>query len=642
MSTSPLGASVIPGSGSDAAVLGWINEVLQEGDNFLRAQQGYNKIGETIRATMGDADDLSVLKLAKLSVTSSNRIGKCFFDLASMYTDIRPFWEYRTSNPRYQKQAEILGKLSSHWYTQRQIDVRLTEAVMWHLVGGTGWPHVYWDPVIQDQQVKGLDPRDVLPIRPSTYGSIQTAFGVCLREENTVNYLRRRYPSKAALIRADRDASQSTAAQTSRVGRLLEQVTSPFWSYMEKQGMARGMPRIPTADVFTIYLADPAVNKSGFPVAVGEFDPQGKPANNWSYLVQPGDPLYPRKRCIIATRTAVLYDGPSIYWHGLFPVPKLTLRPTPWSWFGQAPLWDALPLQQSLRRVLRGIDDHVDKVLEPGVIADKNSVSRSDLDAINTRRPGMKLRHNPLAGKGIAIDRDPPLGQEIYNHRDWLINEIDMITGVRDLTQLLRLNQMPAADTMDKLIEAMTPSVRMASRMIEAFMREFAMIVASNFAQFYTLPLRLAILGPDGVTTEDFDFDPDTFIPDYMHESDFDESGRVPTREALERGPLPRYQRGHEFMRQITYHVAPGSQLASSEIERKMMYLQLARAGLVDRWTLLEVLGIPNVGEPPAGATTITDRLMAEQQMGLGMQVNPAGRKASGQTTPRLVMKEST
>jgi hypothetical protein len=72
-----------------------------------------------------------------------------------------------------------------------------------------------------------------------------------------------------------------------------------------------------------------------------------------------------------------------------------------------------------------------------------------------------------------------------------------------------------------------------------------------------------------------------------------------------------------------------------------MLYLSLSRAGLIDHWTLMDILGIPNVGTPPAGANTITDRLMAEQNMGLGMQVSPTGRKASGQTMPRMTMKES-
>lgn len=56
----------------------------------------------------------------------------------------------------------------------------------------------------------------------------------------------------------------------------------------------------------------------------------------------------------------------------------------------------------------------------------------------------------------------------------------------------------------------------------------------------------------------------------------------------------------------------------------------------MDIWTLYEKLGIPNVGKPPGDAVTITDRLMAMQQMGLTPNVSPTGRKASGQTMPTM------
>jgi hypothetical protein len=99
--------------------------------------------------------------------------------------------------------------------------------------------------------------------------------------------------------------------------------------------------------------------------------------------------------------------------------------------------------------------------------------------------------------------------------------------------------------------------------------------------------------------------------------------------------------RARHFLRYFTFHIAPASLLASSEIERKLLYLSLARAGLIDHWTLLDTLGVDNVGEPPQGARTITERLMAEQESGLGMNISPTGRKASGQTMPRMVTKES-
>jgi hypothetical protein len=150
----------------------------------------------------------------------------------------------------------------------------------------------------------------------------------------------------------------------------------------------------------------------------------------------------------------------------------------------------------------------------------------------------------------------------------------------------------------------------------------------------------MTIMGAAGATQQDFDFDPGSVVPDFVSDSDYGPNGEL-TYDAMARGPMPRYDRAREFLRQFSFKIAPGSMLAASEIRRQMMYLQLSRAGLIDHWTLMDVLGVPNVGAPPVGANSITDRLVAEQEMGLGMNASPAGRKASGQSSPRLVVKES-
>ena len=153
-------------------------------------------------------------------------------------------------------------------------------------------------------------------------------------------------------------------------------------------------------------------------------------------------------------------------------------------------------------------------------------------------------------------------------------------------------------------------------------------------------PRRLTVLGATGITNEDFDFDPGSLVPDFVDPEDFSDEGLVKA-ESLARGPMPRYERAKEFLRQFSFHIAPGSLLAASEIQRKLLYLQLSRAGLIDVWTLLDVLGVPNAGLPPQGANTITERLAAQQQMNIAMAENSAGRKATGQSMPRLVTKES-
>lgn len=108
-----------------------------------------------------------------------------------------------------------------------------------------------------------------------------------------------------------------------------------------------------------------------------------------------------------------------------------------------------------------------------------------------------------------------------------------------------------------------------------------------------------------------------------------------------------------------------------------MMNFQLARMGYLDFWSLHESLETPNVGNPPpiplpalqppqdpqqlllgiaegkyivdpANPTmvmeirtpmTVTERLIAQQMLGIGMTENPAGRKASGQETPHVESK---
>ena len=304
------------------------------------------------------------------------------------------------------------------------------------------------------------------------------------------------------------------------------------------------------------------------------------------------------------------------------------------------PLWDLLSLNKALNKLLRVYDDWAERLARPDAIADKTVISEHGLNKIDTRRAGKRIRINPSAGKGLVFQGPDPLPADFWKGIEYYEAKIKELSGSQDMSNMMKLGQMPSPDTVEQLIQSMSLSWRMRSRVIEVFMREYAMMMAYNYAQLYTLPRRLTILGASGSTKEDWDFDPGSLIPDFVDPEDFDEQGHV-KQESIARGPLSRYDRSKEFLRQFSFHVAPGSLLAASEIQRKMLYLQLSRGGLIDHWTLLDVLGIPNVGSPPDGANNITDRLMAEQNMGLGMQVNPAGRKASGQSQPRLVTKES-
>lgn len=630
--------------------IAWLTEAVAESEAFLAAQPGWSKIGKSIDTimSMDETDELD--PRSALSQTRTNRIAKISEDIAALMTDTKPFWDYAVSNRRFEQTAANYGKLATFWYQGRNIDLRLADAIKYYVAAGTGYIHLFWNSEIGDVDACAEDPRNVLPVRPVNYESCESCLGIIVKRKVPVNYIKDRYKVNAT---ADSDGSSITWLEKLRDS--AADIVSPIWKFSKSTKAEPDLPRIPTCTLYTMYLKDDRKNTSkdlgtkftGKPREMGEFmdgqgDDAGKriPANNWSYIAKVGDPLYPHRRTITWVGNQIVYDGPSFYWHDQFPIIKLTLQPYPWSWLGKAPVWDLLRLQTSLNRLLRVVDDHAAQVAQPGSVHDKNSVSRSVYDTFDTRRAGWKIYQNPLAGKGIQIVNPPALDASIWEHIKWIIEEMDELSGVTDVSQMMKLNQLPSTSTVESILNSMTPALRFRSRILEAFTRNLAMQLAYNFTQFYTLPMRVVILGPGGIVQDDFDYDPGTLVPDFVHADDFDTQGS-PTADALVRGPLPRYDRAREFLRRFAFKITPGSLLNAAQVEQKMIYLQLTRAGWMDIFTLWEILGIPNIGVLPDDVRTIPERLQYQASLGLNGDVNAAGRKASGEAPPRIVAKES-
>lgn len=567
---------------------------------------------------------------ASLSRVRDNHLAHTAVNLASALSDIKPFWEYKTNNPKFQKIASLGNKRALSWWLTRQIDMRFLDVVKWGLAGATGYAHLCFNPDTDDQDMLPEDPRNVFPVRPAGFESIQDAFGVIIRRERTLNWVKQMYPKSSAGVKPDRDGFLNAIEKHNRMSLMAEKFgieDSAFWSQVDSAKKRSGEMNIPIVDVYTLYVKDRTRNNHDYRVEVGSKD------FAWKYLVEKGDMLYPRLRRIVFCKTGILDDNPSPYWHGLFPLVKLTLDPWPWSYLGKAPLWDLLPLQDELDRMLRVVSDWLQKVAQPDVVANAQAVSRSEFKQINTRVAGLKLRTNPMGGQaGVTVQPPPNLPPQFLEILSHVYSRMDTLSGVQDMTKISQLNQIPASETIERMMEAMTPLVRLRSRVMEAALRPFAMISLSNFLQFDTLPQRLATLGPEGMTFEDAElYDPGTMIPDRMQ----DERGRdLETRE----------EKAIAMLRMFTYHVAPGSLLSASEITEKLLTLQLFRAGAVDIVTLLEKLQIPNIGAERVGVPdTILERLAWQANIGMGAGAEQAGpgRKPTAQEMPKMVSKDS-
>lgn len=625
-------------------VLGWALEAIQEKEAFLKGQPGVDRIDETIRAILSAPDPMMNASVpGPLSRTDCNQLGKIALDLRSGLTDTKIFWEYRTNNKRYEQSGVLATKRARAWWINQQCDMRFTDGISWCFAAGSAAMRLVYNREKGEQELQAWDPRDAAPIRPNSLLDYDDAFGVLLQKENTVNYLRSLYVGKRAypggpiitesMIRPDREGA--FARLSTALDDFVDKIRSPLLRGVWGEQRAKTKLKVPSCDTFTIEVKDDSRNNTGHTILKGPHDRDGKPQANWCYAVEPKEPLYPRGRVIVLTRSCVLYDGPSIYWHGGFDVMKLTLDAWPFSWLGKSPIRDLLPLQDLLRESLRLLHNHIKKLGRPALIADKNNVSRAQWEKLDTSLAGLKALQNPSMGKGIQIvQENPQLLEALLPVMGFIIERMEFISGSKDVTNFAKLGQIPASETIERMMEVMSPAIRSRSRTLEAFLRPLAFKVLSNFMQFETMSKRIRCLGPEGAVLEDMDWDPGTMVPDYVHPEDLTISG-TPTAAAQARGPRSRMERATLFMPQFDFIISPGSLLKASEISDKLLHLQLARAGWMDIWTLAERLGIQNFGAPPNGANTVTERLIAQMELGLAGTVSAAGRKASGQQMPQ-------
>src|SRR5690606_26566106 len=231
------------------------------------------------------------------------------------------------------QQADLLTKLTTASWVTNMWDVILGDVIKYALCAGTGDLVNTWDPYLGwggDIAMSARDARDTLPWRPAIHNrSIQAWEGLTLREGHSVNAMRGLFPTLAHLFRPTSDSLLSTLMGQAR--RLIARFQSPAGDALAGLNQPAAVSRARSGNVplSRTWLTDRTQNLTTQPI------PMGTPGSSWAYVVPPKGYVYPYKRMILWTPDAILYDGPSTYWHGLFPVARLKLWDLPWHFLGQ-------------------------------------------------------------------------------------------------------------------------------------------------------------------------------------------------------------------------------------------------------------------------------------------------------------------
>lgn len=647
--------------------LAWLTEQLREGEAYIRATTPTDDIKLAMKMISGKYEEKLPRRLSNLRV---NYVRRQVREVVATLSNLRPMWGYSNDNREYDAQTSILNKLLQGWWMSSFADRRIKEALQYAAVQGVGyispiWDKDFWTAGRGDVALHVYGLYDVIPIQMGPDSDLQNAYAVILKIEVPINRARNLYPAFADKITPDRIAPSWYSQALGKVRRFL----SPILEYSQREESASGQP--PTVDICYAYVLDNSINQSGQTV------PMGDPGTSWYYEVPSfgsdlstgvhdllGRPLtrkagyedsrlYPMRRLITFTSSCVIADGPSPWWHAKVPVVPFYLDDWPWEPFGAPVARDGLSVQATNISLLRAIVDSANVRLDPPAGYNRDTISNTAARKVSLRVPGQRIPIDTTVPEHFKPLVDP----RQYDVPPWILELIpqlwafsDKLLGLNDVQALARSRaQMPAADTIDKVLELAGPVATDQSRSMEPGLAQIGEMFKSLVFQFYTDARRIKLLGPDGVTPEDFDYDPGTLIPAGMGDS----SNRI-TKAKLHQN-------------RFLFHVTPASLHQITQTSRRLMYLQLSRVGFpIDPWTLAEIFDVPNFGRPPEGANTVIERWVAwnELQMELAAKAqqmqqmqsvaaalrssaapglgppHPEGRPPTAQTVPHIETRD--
>ncbi len=606
--------------------LAWLKQTVEEGTGFLASQTSATEFGKG-RALIAGAN--APIRGGTLSKVTANLTKRIIRDVSATLSNIRPIWGYSTDNRAYDGIAELLNKLLMSWFLSNFADRALKGWIQYALVMGSGWiaptwESRHWNRGYGDIELDVYSPEDVIPTQLPADGNYQRAYAMTLRKEVPINLARAMFPTKAMEIIPDRTSPKGFGRFTGKVMSFLSPVLNRFGVQNRTK---RPISAFPTVDVYQTFIVDLSINEGPDAVVMGE------PGTSWSYIVpvlgsqipngkdSAGNIItrtattedcmfYPFRRLITWTNSGILRDGPSPWWHGLFPGVKLSLDSWPWEFLGMSTSRDISSLDEANNNLRRAMTDSANARLRPALMFDDRSQSQSTLDSFDTRVPG-----NAIAVDFTANERPirPVLEAGYYDAPSWIPEFIanneglmKYLAGASDVDAIAKARQIPASDSIEKILEMAGPMVTDMTREMEYSLMMLAVMLKAMFFQWYSSPRRMQRLGIDGITLEDGDlFDPKTLTPSHM-----------PGEPQDYPSAFTNVQRARRVMESIFFKITPNSLHQVTQLTRKLIYIQLQKSGVpIDPWTIAEVFDIPNFGKPPVGANTVYEKWVAFEKM---------------------------
>jgi hypothetical protein len=620
--------------------LGWLDESVQEGQAWLKAQRGYADFRKSLDIISGRDIGRSVAEYR--SHVSTNRLKRNISEIVNTLAKLRPMWGYHSDNKAYKDQAEMMNKVTRAWYLESFADISIKEALQYAAATGRGWVvPVYRRDMFGtgrgDIKLLTYGAPCVLPNQLPASGDWQSAYVVHILDEMPVAMAHGMFPAFQHRLRpsSSRYWYANDAVRKAATGNL--------WSRMFGRG-----PRQPGSEALSdllvpirrSYIIDLTVNTTKAPI------PMGEPGSSWAYTVpylgqdipvgtdpRSGTPLfrkadendarlYPYRRLIISSDQCVMYDGPGFDWHGMFPGISFQVDAWPWEPLGFSLARDGYEIQQAINEIVRGNQDKVRAQLDMSLAFDTNAVASKEAKEFDPMRPRGRIGYDGSALEGQPFQPVVPeevlkVTPESFTQIEYLESTLDAQQAVKDAMALARMRAVGSMDELEKVMEATGPIIEGMSRAMEPPMRDLGVMIKYLILQYYTTTRVMQIVGADGVTPAVFDYDPTKLVPSHMPSENVD--GPSPT---------PAIIRARTFADNLRFFILPNSLHEMTQMTMKLGLIQLKKAGVkIDSQTIAEAWQVPNYGD--FDGNTVVERWKSEQEADLEFAAKLAMIKAA-------------
>lgn len=561
----------------------WREVALREAAAFRDSNPELRNVPKIIKFLSGNHWDQFGHRPSYKSKASINKVALMRANHLALLTDTRPALHIRAP-VQYEDIAVMLQAILEHEWREQNMELELMNVVDASAIYGTAfWKISAFAPGVI--KVRTFAPTSVMPIQPGH--DLQDSVGVLHQQRVNLQRAIMRYRHIPAIrARLERLEVLESAGYSIPNEKPPTGIDDLSWSLMDPsiRTIATGVfaastsgdpsARHPfgTVERLEFYIDDPSVNESDRPVLV-KAPYLGLNEHNWWYWVQPGERLYPRKRLIIYIRDVLVYDGPSPYWHGLYPFACLRLNPVFWSFWGLSKYRDLIEINRVMNEVVAGIMDMVKRSLNPPAVARGASVPFNTWKSFYPDMPGSKL-YLPGVMANPAQDvklMDPPiLPPYVFQMLvQFLGPEFEKMAGIIDINRISGKMQVPGGDTLEQMRDSLQTPLRREYRLLEAFLRDVGVQAVSHVFQFYSKEQKLRKIGAAGVTKFDFSGSRETQGPEGESQMD--------------------------FWRQFSVQIEPGSMHGGSRDRRKLMMISLFKMGAISRERLLRELDVDDV-----------------------------------------------